>query len=212
MRTLKFRLWDDKKKCWMHGPNKDNSLDGCNILGEMMIMGEFAPVSIERLNDLVVLQCTGLKDRNGKDIFEGDILASRANEKPCNYIVKWGENQSDYCGFVLNPVMKDPPRITFHIHNFQMWMAEGFEVIGNIYDNPELLTALPQALPPLPPRPELGPPGACVNGCGSEACIDGKCSSCGGECKQEPDLDICPQCDEYAWDGRICHACGAKDI
>jgi uncharacterized phage protein (TIGR01671 family) len=183
MRPIKFRLWDDKEKKWIHGPNKDESLDGCNILGEIILFGEWAPVNIERLNDLVVLQFTGLKDRNGKPIFEGDILASRVNEKPCNYLVEWNEHRGNYVGFVLRPVMKDPPRITFHIHDFQMWMEEGFEVIGNIYDNPELLTAQPQPLPPLPPLPDRGPVGACVNGCGSEACFEGKCSSCGGECK-----------------------------
>ena len=26
------------------------------------------------------------------------------------------------------------------------------------------------------------------------------------------DFDTCPQCDEFAWDGRICHSCGAKEI
>lgn len=87
----------------------------------------------------ILQQFTGLKDKNGKEIYEGDILASKVNEKPCNYIVKWGDNRSEYCGFVLNPVMKNPPKITYHIHDFKIWMAEGFEVIGNIFENPELL-------------------------------------------------------------------------
>jgi len=66
----------------------------------------------------------------------------------------------------------------------------------------------------LPPAPDLGPPGACENGCGSEACDNGVCSSCGGKCITEdnPDLSLCPQCEEKAWDGRICHSCGAKYI
>ena len=86
-----------------------------------------------------VMQYTGVKDKNGKEIYEGDILFSHANEKPCNYIVKWADDRSEYCGFVLNPVMKNPPRVTFHTHNFKIWMAEGFEIIGNIFENPELL-------------------------------------------------------------------------
>ena len=32
------------------------------------------------------------------------------------------------------------------------------------------------------------------------------------ECAKEMGLSICPQCDEFAWDGRICHHCGMKDI
>jgi hypothetical protein len=38
--------------------------------------------------------------------------------------------------------------------------------------------------------------------------IDENCD----ECAKEMGLSRCEQCDEIAWDGRICHACGAKDI
>ena len=183
-RPIKFRIWFEKEKRWIHGPNKRNALDGINLFGGTVLLGAVLDgIGIEDINDCVSLQFTGLQDRNGKDIFEGDILASRVNEKPCNYIVKWSSNRSEYCGFALNAVMKDPPRVTFLIHNFQMWMAEGFEVIGNIFDNPDLLTLPPKELPPLPPYVDKGPQGACVNGCGSEACDDGKCSSCGGVCE-----------------------------
>jgi len=30
--------------------------------------------------------------------------------------------------------------------------------------------------------------------------------------ESEPDLDVCPECGERAWDGRICHVCGTKEI
>jgi uncharacterized phage protein (TIGR01671 family) len=210
-RPTKFRVWFNKEKRWIHGPHERNDMDGVNLFGETILFGALLDgISIEDLNDCVSLQYTGLNDINGKNIFEGDILASRANEKPCNYLVKWSTHQSNYCGFILNPVMKDPPRVTFHIHDFQSWMAHAFEVIGNIFDNPELLTLPPKELPPLPPLPDQGPAGSCVNGCGSEACDNGKCSSCGGECKS--DFSRCEQCDEEAWDGRICHSCGAKHI
>lgn len=93
----------------------------------------------EFLDEFAVVRSTELFDRNGKEIYEGDILKSYANEKPCNYIVKWGETKGDYCGFILNPVFIDPPRFTYIVHNFKMWMADGFEVIGNIFETPELL-------------------------------------------------------------------------
>lgn len=88
--------------------------------------------------DYVIQQYTGLKDKNGKKIFESDILKSDSHAKVCNYVVMWSEGRSEYCGFALNPVMLNPPKRTFHIHDFSLWMAHGFEVIGNIFENPEL--------------------------------------------------------------------------
>lgn len=140
MRTIKFRIYNTKAKEWVQGPHKQNSMDGCNLFGETILFGYLLDgVPLENHADCVPLQYIGVDDKNGKGIFEGDILSSSVNEKPCNYIVKWSENRSEYCGFVLNPVMKNPPKVTYHIHDFKLWMAEGFEVIGNIYDNPELI-------------------------------------------------------------------------
>lgn len=73
-RPLKFRLWDTRRKKWIHGPHKDASMDGCHILGETMLLGEFAPVSVARLNDLRVLQYTGVDDKHGRNVYEGDII------------------------------------------------------------------------------------------------------------------------------------------
>jgi uncharacterized phage protein (TIGR01671 family) len=182
-RPLKFRVWNLKDKSW-DNPAMLEVWDASGKLepSSYIKTGGLNPI-YQPIENYIIQQYTGLKDRNNKDIFEGDILASRVHEKPCNYIVKWSSHRNNYCGFALNPVMKDPPRVTFHIHDFSCWMAEGFEVIGNIFDNPELLTLPPKELPPLPPYVDKGPQGACINGCGSEACDDGKCSSCGGVCE-----------------------------
>ena len=131
-RPIKFRVWNEINKYW------DKETSGCIEIIDNEI-NRTAIWKIGEEKNRIFQQFTGLLDINGKEIYEGDILKSRVNGKPCNYIVKWSDNRSEYCGFALNPVMINPPKITYHIHDFRIWMAEGFEVIGNIFENPELI-------------------------------------------------------------------------
>ena len=68
-------------------------------------------------------QFTGLTDKNGKKIFEGDIVKRFDNERA--YQVKW------------NPTF--PAFWCFRQSDYKFLLTEGFEVIGSIHDNPELL-------------------------------------------------------------------------
>jgi len=77
-----------------------------------------------------ICQCTGLKDKNDKLIWENDIV-NCLTEECCGYI-GWNESEA---GFYFNVLLEDGRFEEEHIYDYQ----DGIEVIGNIFDNPELL-------------------------------------------------------------------------
>lgn len=94
-----------------------------------------------------ICQCTGLKDKNGKLIYENDIVSHKYKkyteeatdytifgciEKRKNYVIKW-DNTMVYCGFRYHN-----SRNIFQFKNGTVSNGDD-EVIGNIFDNPELL-------------------------------------------------------------------------
>ena len=84
----------------------------------------------EKVIPETVGQYTGLTDKNGKKIFEGDILKHRVQGDILveRGVVEWEEQHGRWV-YRLNSM-----KPTFYLHN-----PDAFEVIGNIHDNPELL-------------------------------------------------------------------------
>ncbi len=89
-------------------------------------------------DDLILLQFTGLHDKNGKEIYEGDILQWTDGDM-WKGVVEWSEGDADFLldnpqaslgGFETNPTLNGLDGIR----------SRGYSVIGNIYENPELLT------------------------------------------------------------------------
>jgi len=112
MREIKFRAWDKKRNKFVSDFNL--SPKG-NILCEHSNLGYKGVFEV----DLELMQYTGLKDKNGKEIYEGDIvkmLADSLNGEE-NIEVKWRKE-----GFWE------------YFNGF-----DNCEVIGNIYENTELL-------------------------------------------------------------------------
>ncbi len=69
-RVIKFRAWHEGRKEWLH-----DGEPGCSILGETIwAFGEWCRVPIGELNDVVVEQFTGLLDKDGREVWEGDVV------------------------------------------------------------------------------------------------------------------------------------------
>ena len=94
---------------------------------------EFPKISKEDENIAVIMQCTGIADKNGKLIYEGDVLKIHTvwEHRPYYYaIVKWQRNRYKFQKIGKGVFLGDIAPLK-HFANS--------EVIGNIYENPELL-------------------------------------------------------------------------
>jgi len=134
MRNLKFRAWDSIDKKWLFGYDYKN-LGGFSLFGEVVLMGQLSTISLERLNDVIVSQYSGINDENGKEIYEGDLL-NGFTEIKCYEVIF--EDGAFYLEYSLNK-----NKIRWGLLSRFFEVCEKYEckvvVIGNIHEDIELL-------------------------------------------------------------------------
>ena len=113
----KFRAWDKENK----------EMVEVELLGKKVLLikdGEW-----ENIEDFEVMQYTGLKDKNGKEIYEGDLL------KHPTGVVAEIKYENDVASFVAVYTANDD----MEMNHLDREIIKKCEVVGNIFENPELL-------------------------------------------------------------------------
>lgn len=154
MSRFKFRAWDDQgSKSKMHYPG-DKTIDDTalilNFHGDVLEArklhkGNATPqaayehsVYPARIgHNMRLMQCTGVSDKNGKDIYEGDILSGWDGVRPSAVVVAWFEGNAEYILVDVDEWRRGNYEEPNYIAQDQPWTER--EVLGNIHENPELL-------------------------------------------------------------------------
>lgn len=136
MRDLKFRAYDSRLKKWI--------VEDFYILGEFNLFGgfddwicnnEFVELGfLERYNDIIIQQFTGLNDKTGRAIYEGDLVKIKSN------------SGGTWAGYLKGEIVYDNEDSSFKLKNqyglSHPWIKQNqpiITILGNIFDNPELL-------------------------------------------------------------------------
>lgn len=154
-REIKFRVWDTQNERMVYDPYR------------FIERGEYHRKEFEHTGDYIfyehwtdeddgisracfVMQYTGLKDKNGKEIYEGDIVQLYRHDDYKNYTYKH-EKAEVWADGKYHPDIKE---VKFMYGSFVIWSdlikdyrcfanlarpGESLEIIGNIFENPELL-------------------------------------------------------------------------
>ena len=131
-REIKFRVWDAHNGKMIDPDRWSNDLV-MDMDGELKWYKEHGyqggMLDISNTASLVLMQYTGLKDKNGREIYEGDVVRKMMDGEPDRVfeqlVMKWESEQWTEEGFMTG--------------FSQLWTsADQYEIIGNIYENPEL--------------------------------------------------------------------------
>jgi len=124
MRELKFRAWDLSKKKILY----DEEISGYLCY---FFVGYTDCSGCAKEKDCELMQYTGLKDKNGKEIYEGDIVTWQSRNEKCISEVYYSRGQ-----FCVDPEHKKD------WYQLEAYLDQDMEIVGNIYENPKLLEGI----------------------------------------------------------------------
>lgn len=160
MREVKFRIYDKQEKKFLIKNQKIKNGDIKSILNEIIDLEECSiQINNPEENRYEFLQSTGIKDMNGKEIYEGDILLSTTEDGVFLISIGFGysEKDNDILGafklkiekqLALSQYFEDfdnnliklvnKYNIPIEENNIKC-INDGWWIVGNVYENPELL-------------------------------------------------------------------------
>ncbi len=125
MREIKFRAWVKEKKAIFEVILIDYVSKKVTYIVERT--GHLLNIRHDKFNDVELMQYTGIKDKDNKEIYEGDILFESFGERYYKVVFENGSFRAEFKG-------------DFEEYSFDLIdvVAQGCEIVGNIYENPEL--------------------------------------------------------------------------
>ena len=148
MREIKYRAWIKKEK-------RMDDVDFINIAAQFagkweckkpdadLFSDRGDEVATRRgrlfnLEDVEIMQFTGLKDKNGKEIYEGDIIKEKDGSKEFRFI-KWCDVESRFMLCSDSRCIQNWNSLGNYCSDENNKICRNLEIIGNIFENSELL-------------------------------------------------------------------------